>query len=333
MKKFLSIFLILALLSALMIGCSSPAQNGNGDIPDDQDSLPTQNGENNNPATPDDSQGLGGDENIDSGDVGGEEESSGEEESDVVIREIIDTPYEPAPEGFIGIAFYPVKEGENYPYDIGEKVTNMEKWKYVYSLVDYDATIEQGKIIGEDFFDDNVISRYDSFSKQGYHSVEGTYESTATGGYWGYVYKSGDEIYIVATHDAFKPSDDWGAESKEFHFGSLKVRLRCRVITEDSIPEYYEIGCKLVSGVNCVTNCKEADIPDTVTASLEGEFSELQVRPYANDPLGGKNYNRFLYTTSVDELYTADDGGIVHEFNGYKNGESYLYRITVYAYK
>ena len=331
MKKFLSIFLILILLAALMTGCSTTNKNGNvniPDIPEDQNSLPNQNDENYNPVNPD-----GSEEIVDSEEVNGSEEVDGSEESNEPIREIIDTPYEPDPEGFIGIAFYPVREGENYPYDIGEKVTDMEKWKYLYTLVDYDATVEQGTKVGEDFFDDNIVTRTDSFIKAGYYKITGVYKSTATDGYWGYVYRSGEEIYIVATHDAFKPSEDEGAESKEFHFGSLKVRLRCRVITEDSIPEYYEIGCKLVSGVVCITNCKEADIPDTVTASLEGEFSELQVRPYANDPLGGKNYNRFLHTTSVDELYTADDGGIVHEFNGYKNGESYQYRITVYCHE
>lgn len=326
MKKFLSIFLILILLATLMIGCSTTDKNGSvniPDIPEDQNSLPNQNDENNNPVNSDGSEKVSGSEEI----VGSEEESN------EPIREIIDTPYEPDPEGFIGIAFYPVKEGENYPYDIGEKVTDMEKWKYLYTLVDYDATIEQRTKVGEDFFDDNIVRRSDSFSKAGYYMITGDYKSTATGGYWGYVYKSGEEIYIVATHDAFKPSEDEGAESKEFHFGSLKVRLRCRVITEDSIPEYYEIGCRLVSGVICVTNCKEADIPDTVTASLIGEFSNLQIRPYNDDGFGGKNFNRFIHTTSVYELYVADDGGIVHEFNGYKNGESYQYRITVYTYE
>ena len=321
MKKILSLFLILALLSTLMIGCSTTDKNGSVNIPEDQNSLPNQNNENNNHVNPDGSE-----------EIGGSEEVGGNEETSEPIREIIDTPYEPDPEGFIGIAFYPVREGENYPYDIGEKVTDMEKWKFLYSLVDYDATMEQIQKVGEDFFDDNVILRSGSFSKEGYYSIKGVYKSTATDGYWGYVYKSGEEIYIVATHDAFKPSEDEGAESKEFHFGSLKVRLSCRVITENSIPEFYEIGCKLVSGSICVTNCKEADIPDTITATLEGEFSELKISPYAND-FGSKNYTRFLGTTFVYELYTANDGGIIHEFNGYKNGESYQYRITVYTYK
>ena len=126
MKKFLSIFLILILLSALMVGCSSTDKNGSvniPDIPEDQNSLPNQNDENNNPVNSDGSEEVGGSEEI----VGSEEESN------EPIREIIDTPYDPDPEGFIGIAFYPVKEGENYPYDIGEKVTAMEKWKYLYT--------------------------------------------------------------------------------------------------------------------------------------------------------------------------------------------------------
>lgn len=340
MKKVISFILIPILLATLMFGCSAPNQDnpndGNiSDIPGTHDPLPNQPDINDGTEDPDDYKEPDGNEKPEGNEQpdgnetpDGNEKPDNNEKPDEPIREIVDTPYEPAEEGLIGIAFYPLREGESYPYDIGEKVTDMEKWKFLYSLVDYDATVEQRKTVGEFFFDDNVINRHDSFTRSAF-KLTGTYKSTASRGYWGYVYQSGEDIHIIATHDAFKPDERYMSDSRNFNVGKLQVKLTCWVVKQEEIPEFYELACVLDNGIRCVSSFKEKELPETISPSLIGEFSHLVVSPFKKSYNGGKDY--FIQSNfRTDLIDTAEDGGMIHEYNGFKNNESYQYRITVY---
>ena len=152
-------------------------------------------------------------------------------------QDIEDVYYEPELENLVGLAIYPVDDRNDYPYEIGEKVTDFSDWKYLYCKAAESEDKEPTAV-----FDDNIVNR--GFKNEYYYgltsSCSGEYVSTKDF-YWGYVYTVNNETFILATHDFA----DWSegpntfTEIKHIDTETVYVRLDILKINESMIPESY----------------------------------------------------------------------------------------------
>ena len=114
--------------------------------------------------------------------------------------EYVDEDYEPDMEGLVGIAVYEVPKGEDYPFEVGQKLLKSEqiyygfnKWeKFYFNFVSDGFSMRKSKNVSfEETWegDKRFISAVCSASRDQL--------------YWGYVYQTevGGEYYIVATND------------------------------------------------------------------------------------------------------------------------------------
>jgi hypothetical protein len=298
MKKFLTIVLAIVMVAMMfvMVGCGKTVGNNNedGSTNNDGNSVINTDKNNNNNKT----------------------------------EEIVDKVYIPDTENLVGIAVYPVKDGD-YPYVEGQKITDFSDWKFFY--IDGEVgTSETTRVV----FDGNIIDR-DVVQRTNRISISGCYETNERT-YWGYIYNVEGDLYLIATEHIACDKDNGNSESTS----SLEVvgayfNFYCNQIRYNVEPTHYQYvfqidDVKDENGWYVGRTVYSSEIytidtlPTEITFDNEPWVNFVAINLIANDEV--------LYTQKVayysETPYVGDPGTTVM-LDLYKDGESYQHVITV----
>ena len=299
MKKFLAIILILVMLVSMLTACG----------------------------------GTNNDTTVNNGDNNANNNSNNN--SNKEKQDIEDVYYEPELENLVGLAIYPVDDRNDYPYEIGEKVTDFSDWKYLYCKAAESEDKEPTAV-----FDDNIVAR--EFKNEYYYGLtsvcSGEYVSTKDF-YWGYVYTVNNETFIIATHDFA----DWSegpntfSEIKHINAETVYVRLDILKINESMIPESYVFDYVWHNMIYDNSYMQETYTNETLPKEIilpdAKNVNNVRVHEYHNGAeieINELGHTRICHNDLSYQYDVVKNGGhYTWEFNGFKDGESYQYYIEV----
>ena len=216
---------------------------------------------------------------------------------------IEDEYYEPATENLVGVALYPVEDKNDYQYELGEKVTDMSKWKFIYKIDENTYA-----------YDDNIVKRAEG---RGVYVSDKDY-------YWGYVYCENGSYYIIATHDY---CDCDGGEDYRSCVGP--INLTGYVI--DTVPDGYAFEYSwfnfLTTEMRDCVEYKDSECPAAIVLPDKQTYNMLCIKYMFN---GQKIDPDVPLDSDIWYDNVKDAGGTISwAFDGYKDGESYQYYIEV----
>ena len=237
-------------------------------------------------------------------------------------EESVDNYYFPDTENLIGIAVYRVREGEEYPYREGQKLTNFDDWKFFY--VDSMQDGENVNVV----FDDNIINRSVNYV-DGNISVQCNYKTNDMA-YFGYIYRENTSLYLLATQDqAQDETSQWSVDGLGF------ISLRISKLYQEE-PTHY----RYVFQIDDVMNDKGYYVGRTVYSS---EIHSVDTLPteitFDNEPWVNfvaiemiSKTGEVLGTRKIEYYEDAPyvgKPGITKMLDLFKDGESYQHVVTI----